>query len=126
MKERIVVFGTGDIAQLANYYFEIDSNYTVEAFSVDGMFVREDHFEKRSVVPFEEILRYYPPESFKLFVALSYNSMNRLRAWKYEEAKLKGYKLVSYVSSKCNYLSTNKCGDNCLILEDNTIQPFVS
>jgi acetyltransferase-like isoleucine patch superfamily enzyme len=33
---------------------------------------------------------------------------------------------VSYVSSRCTYLSESRPGDNCFILEDNTIQPFVT
>ena len=44
---------------------------------------------------------------------------------KYNEAKAKGYELVSYISSKCTYLSQFEAGDNCFIFEDNTIQPFV-
>src|SRR6185436_3887870 len=35
-------------------------------------------------------------------------------------------RLVSYVSSRCSYLSQTPPGDNCFILEDNTIQPFVT
>jgi sugar O-acyltransferase (sialic acid O-acetyltransferase NeuD family) len=59
-----------------------------------------------------------------MFIALSYAQMNKLREKKYYEAKKKGYKLVSYISSKCSYLSQFQCGDNCFIFEDNTIQPF--
>jgi acetyltransferase-like isoleucine patch superfamily enzyme len=51
--------------------------------------------------------------------------MNRIRAQKYSEAKLMGYELISYISSKCSFLSQFNVGDNCFILEDNTIQPFV-
>ena len=36
-----------------------------------------------------------------------------------------GYELVSYVSSRCSFLSQYPPGDNCFILEDNTVQPFV-
>ena len=40
--------------------------------------------------------------------------------------KAAGYHLVSYVSSRCSYLSLTPPGDNCFILEDNTVQPFVT
>jgi len=60
-----------------------------------------------------------------MFIALSYKDMNKLRAEKYYQAKSKGYKLVSYVSSKCTFLTETAIGDNCFILENNTIQPFV-
>lgn len=34
MKKPLVIFGSGDIAQLAHYYFSTDSNYEVVAFTV--------------------------------------------------------------------------------------------
>ena len=60
-----------------------------------------------------------------MFVALSYAKMNGVRAEKYAAMKAAGYRLVSYVSSRCSYLSQTPPGDNCFILEDNTVQPFV-
>ena len=60
-----------------------------------------------------------------MFVAFSYARMNRTRAEKYYKAKELGYELVSYVSSRCSFLTDHPVGDNCFILEDNTIQPFV-
>jgi acetyltransferase-like isoleucine patch superfamily enzyme len=70
-------------------------------------------------------LKQNPCEDFKMFIALSYSKLNRIREAKYYEAKQKGYELISYVSSKCSYMSQYACGDNCFIFEDNTIQPFV-
>ena len=61
-----------------------------------------------------------------MFVAMSYTRMNRARAGKYEAMKAAGYTLATYVSSKCTYLSAVPPGDNCFILEDNTIQPYVT
>jgi sugar O-acyltransferase (sialic acid O-acetyltransferase NeuD family) len=124
-KEKIVIFGTGDIAQIANYYFDIDSNYQVVAFTVDKSYCIASSYEGKPLVPFEDLALLYPPSDYKLFVALSYAQMNKLREAKYTEAKSKGYNLVSYISSKCTYLSQFECGDNCFIFEDNTIQPFV-
>ena len=34
MKKRLVIFGAGDIAQLAHFYFSTDSDYEVVAFTV--------------------------------------------------------------------------------------------
>ena len=124
-KEKIIIFGTGDIAQIANYYFEIDSSYQVVAFTVDKSYCKNSSYEGKPLVAFEDLATLYPPAEYKLFIALSYAQMNKLRETKYNEAKSKGYTLVSYVSSKCTYLSQFNCGDNCFIFEDNTIQPFV-
>lgn len=124
-KEKIIIFGTGDIAQIANYYFETDSNYEVVAFTVDKAYCNKDTFEHKPLIAFEDIETLYSPNNYKLFIALSYTQMNKLRETKYQEAKLKGYQLVSYISSRCTYLSQFKTGDNCFIFEDNTIQPYV-
>ena len=51
--------------------------------------------------------------------------MNKIRAQKYYKAKEMGYELATYVSSRCTFLTDKPVGDNCFILEDNTIQPFV-
>lgn len=125
MKEKIIIFGNSDIAQLANYYFETDSNYEVVAFTVDGGYINSDTFEGKPLLPFATVASAYPPTQYKMFIAVSYAQMNKLREAKYNEAKAKGYTLVNYISSRCSYLSQYPCGDNCFILEDNTIQPFV-
>jgi UDP-3-O-[3-hydroxymyristoyl] glucosamine N-acyltransferase len=60
-----------------------------------------------------------------MHIALVYNSLNRLRKQFYIEAKLKGYKLANYLSSKAFVWNNVELGDNIFIFEDNTIQPFV-
>ena len=120
----ILIFGTGDIAQIAKYYFDIDSEHNVVGFTVDREYLSVVQFEGLPVIAFDEINTLYPPDRFKLFIALSYSKMNSVREAKYNIAKNKGYELVSYVSSRCSYMSQFKHGDNCFIFEDNTIQPF--
>lgn len=124
MKKRLVVFGSGDIAQLAHYYFSTDSSYEIAAFTVDSAYVTESEFCGRPLVPFEEVADRYSPESNECFVALSYSKLNRIRKEKYLAAKAMGYRMASYISSHATVLNDGRIGDNCFILEDNTIQPF--
>ncbi|HKO43130.1 MAG TPA: acetyltransferase [Pyrinomonadaceae bacterium] len=122
---KLVVFGTGDAARLALHYFTRDSEHDVVAFTVDPEYVNGDSFQGLHLIGFDEVAQRYPPRDYKMFVAMGYSKMNRMRAEKYTEAKNKGYELVSYVSSRCSFLTDFPVGDNCFILEDNTIQPFV-
>lgn len=126
MKKPLVIFGSGDIAQLAHYYFSTDSNYEVVAFTVDANYVKESSFCGLPVVPFEKIIQEYPPENNLFFVALSYSKLNAVRKEKFLAAKEKGYKLVSFISSRATVLNEGNIGENCFIFEDNTIQPFVT
>ena len=122
---RLVIFGAGDIARLAHYYFTHDSKHEVAAFTVDQKYIKDESFLKLPLVAFEDVAKRYPPKEYKMFVAMSYAKMNKLRAEKYYQAKQLGYELVSYISSKCSFLTEHPVGENCAILEDNTIQPFV-
>tara|TARA_B110000879_G_scaffold102914_1_gene138977 strand:- start:1490 stop:2149 length:660 start_codon:yes stop_codon:yes gene_type:complete len=123
--DKIVIFGMGEIAQIANYYFDIDSSYDVVAFTLDKEYIKSESYEDKPMVDFNLIKKLYPPSEYKMFIALSYSKMNKIREDKYNLAKKIGYELVSYVSSKCSYLSQYRHGDNCFIFEDNTIQPYV-
>lgn len=121
----VVIFGAGDIARLAHYYLTHDTEHRVVSFVVDHAYRTEDVFLGLPCLDFERSTEHFPPSQCKMFVALSYAKMNKVRAEKYYAAKAKGYELISYVSSKCTYLTDAPVGDNCLILEDNTVQPYV-
>jgi sugar O-acyltransferase (sialic acid O-acetyltransferase NeuD family) len=123
---KLIIFGAGDIARLAHYYFTRDSEHEVVAFTVDENYCQSDTFLDLPLVSFETVSSVYPAHHHKMFVALSYARMNKLREEKYRQAKENGYELESYVSSRCSFLTDNPVGDNCFILEDNTIQPFVT
>jgi len=126
MKKPLVIFGIGEVAQLAHFYFGKDSDYKVAAFTVDVAYLTEKIFCDLPVVPFEELEKVYPKEEYEIFVALGYSKLNAVRKEKYLVAKKLGYSLASYISPKATVLNENRIGDNCFIFEDNTIQPFVT
>jgi sugar O-acyltransferase (sialic acid O-acetyltransferase NeuD family) len=122
---KLVLFGAGDIARLAHFYFSTDSDHEVVAFTVDPDYRQGESFMDLPLVSVDQVTRLYPPGAHKMFVAMSYGKMNRVRAAKYAQAKELGYELVTYISSRCSFLTSHRPGDNCFILEDNTVQPFV-
>src|SRR5689334_1441096 len=123
---RLVIFGAGDIARLAHYYFTTDSPHEVVGFVVDRAYRKDDTFLGLPLSDAEDAVTRYPPSEYAMFVALSYAKMNGVRAGKYDAMKAAGYHLESYVSSRCSYLAQTPPGENCFILEDNTVQPFVT
>ena len=123
-KEKVVIFGIGEIASVAHFYLKHDSPYEVVAFTVDKEFIKEKELFELPVVPFDEIETIYPPNKFKMFVPISYKDVNKLRAEKYYQAKDKGYQLISYICSKATTWPGLVVGDNCFIFENNVIQPF--
>lgn len=122
----VVIFGAGDIAQLACFYFKNDSPRDVAGFTVDAEFLKGDTFCDLPVAAFETVTDRWPPASCDMFVALSYANLNRLRRDKCAAARSKGYALASYVSSKASLWPGFEHGENCFLLEDNTVQPFAT
>ncbi len=126
MTKPLIIFGTGDIAQLAHYYFTRDAGRTIAGFTVDQAFVTASSFCDLPVVPFETVQDHFPPQHHDMFIALSYARLNQLRREKYLDAKTRGYALASYISSRATVLNDYQIGDNCFLLENNTVQPFAT
>ena len=122
---KIVIFGTGLIAEVAHFYFTNDSEHQIASFTNGKEFINQPTFLGLPLVPFEEIEKYYPPGDYSLFIAIGYAKRNKIRAQRYLEAKQKGYRLETYISSKAIYYGT-PVGENCFIFENNVIQPFVT
>lgn len=121
--KKIIIFGNNDLAELALHYLTFDSDHQVHGFTKTRDFMLEgETFFSRNVVPFEELEQHFPPSEYYLFSPIA---DNKYRTKIYNEGKEKGYRFISYISSKCtNYAMS--IGDNCFILEDNTLQPFTT
>jgi len=78
------------------------------------------------VVAFEEVAETFPPDTHDMFIALSYQQMNQIRASKYHAAKAMGYNLARYISSRAVTWPGLSLGDNSFVMEANVIQPFAS
>lgn len=121
----VVIFGTGDFARIAAVYLDIDSEHEVVAFCVDQQYRDVDELLGRPVVDFEGLEVDYPPDEYRMFVAIGFSKVNEARAAAYDRAKARGYELISYVNSEATHWGKLDIGDNVFIFENNVIQPFV-
>jgi len=122
---KVVIFGILDTAQLAHFYLKNDSDHEVVAFSVSNEYMPDNKsFEDLPIVPFEDVEDVYTPSDYQFFVPMTAKRMNRLRETIYNQIKAKGYNCISYISSRATVFPEAQIGENCFILEDNTIQPF--
>jgi sugar O-acyltransferase (sialic acid O-acetyltransferase NeuD family) len=122
---KIIIFGVLDTAELAHFYLTHDSEHEVVAFTVNREYLNDTSFKGLPVVAFEDVQTLFPPSDYHFFAPMTGRTMNRNREKVYNEAKAKGYRFISYVSSKATTFG-NQIGENCFILEDNTIQPFTT
>ncbi|MBN8893864.1 MAG: acetyltransferase [Rhodanobacter sp.] len=125
MPRPLVLVGAGEFAQIACEYFEHDSDYDVVAFSVERDYLVQPTLAGRPVVAFETLEADYPPADVDVFVAVPSSQLNRLRTRLYREAKRRGYRLATYVSTRAFVWRNAEVGENSFIFEGNVIQPFV-
>ncbi len=123
--KKVVIFGVGNFAKLVHSYLK-NSPHEVVGFTVNKKMLNEPVFLDLPVIPFENIDKKYPPKDFCLFIAMGHTNMNKNRAKIFNECKKLGYELLSYVHPTSIIGEDVKMGENCLILENNVIQPFVT
>lgn len=123
---KVVIFGIVDTAELAHYYLQHDSEHEVVAFTVNREYLQENTFHGLPVVAFEDVETLFPPQEYSFFAPMTGRNMNRNREKIYNSAKAKGYSFISYISTYATILDRSVVGENCFILEDNTIQPYTT
>jgi len=125
MSRPLVLVGAGEFAQIACEYFQHDSDYDVLAFSVERDYLVQPQLADRPVLAWETLEERYPPGEVELFVAIPASQLNRLRRRFYLDAKRRGYRLATYISSRAFVWRNAEIGENCFIFENNVVQPFV-
>jgi ssRNA-specific RNase YbeY (16S rRNA maturation enzyme) len=75
MKKDLVIFGTGKIAEVVEYYATHECGYNVVAFCVDEKFKESESFLGKPVISFETIEGHYPSSSNDMFVAVGYHDL---------------------------------------------------
>lgn len=118
---KVVLFGTGRGADVAFRFLKRDSDHEVCCFSTDSEYIERDTFHGLPVVPFESVEQRFPPDQYKFLILLGYQGMNGLRAEKYLAAKAKGYSFISYINSQFYRAEDLDVGENCFILDNQSI-----
>lgn len=123
----LVIFGIGEFARLARFYFESETDYRVVAFTADSATVGDETtHDHLPLVEFTRLQSELPPDSVEVFVAIGYRSVNRGRAAVYERVVAAGYDCATYVSPHAIVSSAATVGRNCFIFENAVVQPFAS
>ena len=125
-KEKLIIVGAGEFAEIAYEYFSDFSNHEVVAFAVEKAFINKPELFSLPVVSFEEIENAFPPDRYKVFVAVTYTQLNRVRRRLYKQAKEKGYQVATFIHPTVFLGRDVEIGENCLIFEDNNIQRKVN
>jgi sugar O-acyltransferase (sialic acid O-acetyltransferase NeuD family) len=123
--DSIIIYGNGKIARII-YHF-VKTKFDVVAFTVDREFINagDEEFEALPLVPFESVQKTYSTKKHKMLVCVGYVAMNNVREAKYVEAKSKGYDFVNYIHPSVEIHDNIAIGENNIILDHVSLQPYV-
>ena len=115
MSKRLVIVGSGQMAELFSSHFTHSSDYGVAGFAVDREFIKGHQLLGLPLVPFDEAASHFPPESFHAFVAIGPVRNNAVRAARFSELRLKGYRFANYISPRAEVSPDASIGENVSI-----------
>jgi sugar O-acyltransferase (sialic acid O-acetyltransferase NeuD family) len=118
----VVIFGAGQIAEVAKVYMDAHSADRIVGFTVDTAYRNAETFH--GLVAWDQLEDHFPASSVKLLGPLSYRRFNDFRRERHLEGKARGYAFTSFIHP-ASHVYTHEIGENCFILENNVIQPFV-
>lgn len=123
---RIVIFGTGKVADVIYHHIRHAGTHDVVAFTVDAQYAAAGStFHEKPIVPFDQLPSHFPPSQCQLLVAIGYHDLNAVRAKIYALAKSAGYTLASFISPRASVGDWLEAGDNCIVLDNAMIEPGV-
>jgi len=125
VNKNLLIFGNTELAEVSYFYFDKFSDYNIKGFVVDEEYFDSKKFLGKNNYVTSEITNNNFKNDNNIFLAIGYSKNNLIRTEKYNYFKKSGFNFASFISDKSS-IFTNLIGENCFILEDNTIQPFTS
>jgi len=126
MCKKVIIFGTGNISEVAYYFLNESNLYNVIAFTKEKSYIKSNEIKfNLPVVEFETLENNYNINDYYLFAPCGATHLNNFREKIYNKGKEKGFSFITYISPYA-HIFTDLIGENCFILESNVIQPYVS
>ena len=97
MSKKLLIFGDGEIADLAFFYFSKKSDYDISAFIVDDP--KQEKFKNLPLISSKEFESSFPNDEYSVHVALSYRNLNKNRQDKFKYFENKNYHFVTYLKN---------------------------
>lgn len=123
--EKVIIYGTGRHAELVAHEMMKNNLHEVVAFTVKKEYFDKPELNGYPVVSYEDILNTYPPEKFKMFIAVGPQNVNRVREELFQDAKKLGYSFVNCIWPIPNFPEDLIIGENVYIGVETAISNFV-
>lgn len=113
--EKIIIYGTGKLAQMLYYLLKESSEYDAVCFAADEEYCKQDSFLSLPLIPFSRIEKSCPPDQYRMLTVVGGLSGSGIRQTMYQNAKGKGYKHINYIHPTAVIEGSIEMGENNII-----------
>lgn len=122
--KNVVIYGTGQQAELAHYYFENELGRKVVAFTIDYK-IEEWTKSGLPIVLLEDLPKLHDANAADVFVAISAMGMNLVRQQICKQVLSMGYELTNCISPRVLIPCNVEIGHNVFMDHATQVHPFV-
>lgn len=95
--EKVIIYGTGKLAQMVYYLMKADTRYEIIGFAADIEYCNADTFMDVSLVPIDEAFSIFPPTTCKMLTVIGGLTNIEIRKTMYDRAHSHGYESINYI-----------------------------
>lgn len=122
--KKILVAGNAITAEIICAYLSQDARYQVAGLTVDDAFAAKGGVEGYKTVGLSEAVRAFPPDTYRVIMAMGYNDLNRTREAMFVRLKAMGYGVEAYIHPDARVYTDRPLGDGCVVLPGAVIEPY--
>lgn len=122
---KVILAGNGITCEVLSVYLLRDTRYEICGLVVDDEFVTLGRSSLQTTVGLSEVAKTFPPETFRVIMAMGYNDLNRTREAMFNTLKGMGYVLENFIHPNAHVHTQIPLGEGCVVLPGAVIDPYV-
>lgn len=124
MKHKVIIFGDSLYSLFLYETLKREGCADVVAFTLNKEYIKKNEIYGVPVIPFESLDSSFNMSECEIALTIGYRKLNDNRKRIYNECKIRGYRLYTYVSKNAMCYSDD-IGEGSIILPGSYIGPFV-
>lgn len=122
--KKILIYGTGQYADIIYHMAHEVLQYEVAAFVLDKEYIADESYLNKPTVAMEQIKKVYPPDGHDMVIGFIGKEMFNQRKKKYELCHEMGYRMPNLIHPKAIIASNVKLGSGNVIFEHVSVGPY--
>lgn len=124
MKNKILIYGIGDFADILSEKLKEDS-VEISGYIVNAEYFKEKSYRGKPVYIFEELCKHFQPENTSVYIGVIGKQMLKFRKDIFEILQRDGYYLPNYIAPSAS-VHTTEVGQGNIIMENVVVESHCS